>query len=85
MDPNSTSAAMSEWKHWHRSLEYYVEDVEASATEERESVWTNYKFLQTVLLIKFTLISKSARAMRGCGEVERDFREEANKIFARHS
>jgi len=41
LDPNSTSAAMSEWKHWHRSLEYYVEDVEASATEERKSVWTN--------------------------------------------
>ena len=34
LDPNSTSAAMCEWKHWHRSLEYYVEDVEASATEE---------------------------------------------------
>ena len=36
LDPNSTSAAMSEWKHCHRSLEYYVDDVEASATEERE-------------------------------------------------
>jgi len=84
LDPNSTSSA-SEWKHWHRSLECYVEDVEASATEEERERLDKLKVLTNSVSHQISSYIEKCESYEGVVErLKEIFVKKPNQIFARH-